>query len=159
MLAVITNSYSNVVSSFFSTKFQRHIEEMLVSPTPNLVIVLGYVAGGVTRGICVGASVTCIAMLFADMRINSAPVTISVVILTAILFSLAGFINAIFARSFDDISIVPTFVLTPLTYLGGVFYSIALLPEFWQTVSRAKDRKSTRLNSSHSQQSRMPSSA
>ena len=136
MMSVITNSYSNVTSSFFSARFQRFVEEMLVSPTPNLVIILGYVVGGVVRGICVGASVTCIAMLFANMQVNSILVTIVVVILTATVFALAGFINAIFARSFDDISIVPTFILTPLTYLGGVFYSISLLSDFWQGVSK-----------------------
>ena len=135
MMSVITNSYSNVTSSFFSARFQRFVEEMLVSPTPNVVIVLGYVAGGVTRGMCVAVGVTGVAMLFADLRVNSVWVTVAVVLLSATLFSLAGFVNGIFARSFDDVSIVPTFVLTPLTYLGGVFYSISLLSEFWRSVS------------------------
>lgn len=135
MMAVITNSYSNVATSFFGAKFQRHIEELLVSPTPNYVILAGYVAGGVGRGLCTGLIVTIIASFFADLNIHNLPVTISVVFLTAVLFSLGGFINGVFAKKFDDISIVPTFVLTPLTYLGGVFYSISLLPEFWQHVS------------------------
>lgn len=137
MIAVITNSYANVVSSFFGAKFQRFIEEILVSPTPNLVVLLGYLAGGVARGLLVGAIVLAISMLFTDLRIHNVWITASVVLLTAILFSIGGFINAIFARTFDDVSIVPTFVLTPLTYLGGVFYSIHLLPGFWQKVSLA----------------------
>jgi ABC-2 type transport system permease protein len=135
MMSVITNSYSNVVSSFFSARFQRFVEEMLVSPTPNWVIVLGYVAGGVARGVCVGLAVTVVSMLFADLRVHHVAVTVAVVLLTAVLFSLMGFINALFARSFDDISIMPTFVLTPLTYLGGVFYSINLLSDLWRGVS------------------------
>jgi ABC-2 type transport system permease protein len=137
MMAVITNSYSNVVSSFFSAKFQKHVEEMLVSPTPNYLILLGFVTGGVARGLAVGLTVTLAAMLFAHLPITHLAVTVTVVVFTAMLFSLAGFINAIFARNFDDISIVPTFVLTPLTYLGGVFYSIDLLPALWRNVSRA----------------------
>ncbi|MDZ7810380.1 MAG: ABC transporter permease [Arhodomonas sp.] len=135
MMAVITNSYNNVVSSFFGAKFQKHIEEILVSPTPNYTILLGYVAGGVGRGLLTGLIVTIIATGFADLSIQNLWITASVVFLTAVLFSLGGFINAVFARKFDDISIVPTFVLTPLTYLGGVFYSISLLPDFWQGVS------------------------
>ncbi|WP_435104699.1 ABC transporter permease [Arhodomonas sp. AD133] len=135
MMAVITNSYSNVVSSFFGAKFQKHIEEILVSPTPNYTILLGYLAGGVGRGLLTGLIVTFIATGFADLSVHNAWITASVVFLTAVLFSLGGFINAIFAKKFDDISIVPTFVLTPLTYLGGVFYSIKLLPDFWQNVS------------------------
>lgn len=135
MMAIITNAYSNVVSSFFGAKFQRHIEEILIAPVPNVLILTGYVCGGVCRGIIVGVLVTVVALFFTDLRIHSYVVTVSVVILTATLFSLGGFINAIFAKKFDDISIVPTFVLTPLTYLGGVFYSIDLLPEFWRQVS------------------------
>jgi ABC-2 type transport system permease protein len=137
MMSVITNSYSNVVSSFFGAKFQRHVEELLVSPTPNYVILAGYVSGGVGRGLFTGLIVTIIASFFADLQIHNIPVTISVVFLTAVLFSLGGFVNAVFAKKFDDIAIVPTFVLTPLTYLGGVFYSISLLPDFWQTLSLA----------------------
>lgn len=136
MMSVITNSYGNVVSSFFSTKFQKNIEELLVSPTPNWVILSGYVIGGVARGLAVGFIVTLLSLFFTDMQIHHLLLTIATVFLTAVLFSLGGFINAIFANSFDDIAIVPTFILTPLTYLGGVFYSIQLLPEFWQGVSQ-----------------------
>jgi len=135
MMAVITNSYSNVVSSFFGAKFQRHIEEILVAPVPNVLILCGYVGGGVARGIIVGLVVTVVALFFTDIQIHSYWITFSVVVLTATLFSIGGFINAIYATKFDDISIVPTFVLTPLTYLGGVFYSIDLLPDFWRTLS------------------------
>lgn len=135
MMSVITNSYSNVSSSFFSAKFQHSIQELLVSPTPNWVILLGYVLGGVARGLFVGAVVTILSLFFTHMHLQNAFLTIGVVCLTAILFSLGGFVNAIYARNFDDVSIVPTFILTPLTYLGGVFYSIDLLPDFWQKVS------------------------
>ena len=135
MMAVITNSYSNVVSSFFGAKFQRHIEEILVAPVPHVLILCGYVAGGVARGVIVGFVVTIIALLFTRIEIYSYSITFAVVILTATLFSIGGLINAILAKKFDDISIVPTFVLTPLTYLGGVFYSIDMLPDFWRTVS------------------------
>lgn len=136
MMSVLTNSYSNVVSSFYSAKFQHSIEELLVSPTPNYVILAGYIVGGVCRGLGVGFIVTLLSLFFTDLQIHSVAVTISIVVLTSVLFSLMGLINAVFANSFDDISIVPTFVLTPLTYLGGVFYSIDLLPEFWQGVSQ-----------------------
>jgi len=137
MMSVITNSYGNVVSSFFGAKFGKHVEEMLVSPMSNATIILGHVAGGVMRGLMVGALVTAIALFFTKLDVIHPFITISIVLLSSIVFSLAGFINAVFAKKFDDISIVPTFVLTPLTYLGGVFYSISLLPEFWQSVSRA----------------------
>ncbi|MFU8894830.1 MAG: ABC transporter permease [Gammaproteobacteria bacterium] len=137
MLSVITNSYGNVVSSFFGAKFGRHIEEMLVSPMPNYLILIGHVAGGVIRGLMVGGVVTIVALFFTRLEMQHPLIVLSTVILTAIVFSLGGFINAVFAKKFDDISIVPTFILTPLTYLGGVFYSISLLPEFWQQVSRA----------------------
>ena len=137
MMAVITNSYGNVVSSFFGAKFGRHIEEMLVAPMSNAAIVIGHVAGGVLRGLFVGALVTVVALFFTRLEVQHPFITLSIVLLSAIVFSLAGFINAIFAKKFDDISIVPTFVLTPLTYLGGVFYSISMLPEIWQNVSRA----------------------
>ena len=137
MMSVITNSYGNVVSSFFGAKFGRHIEEMLVSPMSNATIVIGHVAGGVLRGMLIGVLVTIIALFFTRLEVQHPLITISIVLLSSIVFSLAGLINAIFAKKFDDISIVPTFVLTPLTYLGGVFYSISLLPEFWQTVSLA----------------------
>jgi ABC-2 type transport system permease protein len=135
MMSVITNSYGNVVSSFFGAKFARHIEEMMVSPMSNATIILGHVAGGVIRGLLVGAIVTVVALAFTRLEVQHPLVTFSMVLLSSIIFSLAGFINAVFARKFDDISIIPTFVLTPLTYLGGVFYSISLLPEVWQKVS------------------------
>ncbi|MCH7536474.1 MAG: ABC transporter permease [Proteobacteria bacterium] len=137
MMSVITNSYGNVVSSFFGAKFTRHIEEMLVAPMSNASIIIGHVAGGVLRGLLVGTLVTVIALFFTHLDIAHPFIMISVVFLSSIVFSLAGFINAIFATKFDDISIVPTFVLTPLTYLGGVFYTISLLPPFWQSVSKA----------------------
>ena len=136
MMSIINNSYANVVSSFFGAKFQHHIEEMLVAPIPNWVILAGYITGGVVRGLAVGVVVTVIAMIFTDLRIHSLAAVIAVVLLTAVLFSLGGMINAVYARKFDDISIIPTFVLTPLIYLGGIFYSINLLPPFWQDVSR-----------------------
>jgi len=137
MMSVITNSYGNVVSSFFGAKFGRHLEEMLVSPMSNATIILGHVAGGVLRGMMVGGLVTIIALFFTRLHVAHPFVMLSIVLLSSIVFSLAGFINAVFAKKFDDISIVPTFVLTPLTYLGGVFYSISLLPPFWQSVSQA----------------------
>ncbi|EGV30111.1 ABC-2 type transporter [Thiorhodococcus drewsii AZ1] len=137
LMGVITNSYANVVSSFYSSKFSRYIEELLVSPAPHWVILAGYVGGGVARGLVVGGAVLAVALLFTDIHIHSPGVMFLVCLMTATLFSLGGFINAVYANSFDDISIVPTFVLTPLTYLGGVFYSIQLLPDFWQAVSMA----------------------
>lgn len=137
MMSVITTSYGNVVSSFFGAKFSRHIEEMLISPMSNATIIIGHVSGGVLRGLLVGSVVTVVALFFTRLEVAHPFIMISVVLLSSIVFSLAGFINAVFARKFDDISIVPTFVLTPLTYLGGVFYSISMLPEFWQNVSRA----------------------
>ena len=135
MMSIINNSYANVVSSFFSAKFQKHIEEMLVAPIPNIVILLGYVTGGVTRGVMVGIVVTLVALFFTDLQVHNIAITMAVVIMTSVLFALGGMINAIFAKKFDDISIIPTFVLTPLIYLGGVFYSIDMLPDFWRTLS------------------------
>ena len=135
LMSVISNSYANVVSSFYSSKFQRHIEELLISPVPNAVILAGYVGGGVARGIVVGITVTIVSMFFSDWQIHSYAITLLVFFLTSVLFAMAGFINAIYANSFDDISIIPTFVLTPLTYLGGVFYSISMLSEFWQALT------------------------
>lgn len=135
MMSVITNSYSNVVSSFFSTKFQRSIEELMVAPVSPHVILLGYTFGGVARGLAVGLIVTIMSLFFTRLGVEHVWLTITVVFFTSLVFSLGGFINAVYARTFDDISIVPTFVLTPLTYLGGVFYSIHMLPEFWQKVS------------------------
>lgn len=137
IMSVITNSYGNMVASFFGAKFGKHIEELLISPLPNWVILLGYVTGALARGLMVGAVVLVISLLFTHLQVAHALVTISVLLLTAIVFALAGMINAIYARKFDDIAIIPTFVLTPLTYLGGVFYSISLLPPFWQKLSIA----------------------
>ncbi len=130
MMAVIQNAYGNISSSFFGAKFGRHVEELLVSPMPNWVILGGYVAGGILRGLMVGAIVLAIAMLFTKVRIPHPLVTLSTVVLGAAIFSLAGFVNAVYAKKFDDIAIVPTFILTPLTYLGGVFYSVRLLPDW-----------------------------
>ncbi len=135
MMSVITSSYANVVSSFFSMKCQRSIEELLVSPVPNWVILAGYVTGGMSRGLGIGLIVTLLSLGFTQLSIHHLPMVILTVFLTSALFSLGGFINAMLATKFDDISIVPTFVLTPLTYLGGVFYSIDMLPGFWQGVS------------------------
>ena len=137
MMSVITNSYGNIVSSFFGSKFGRYVEELLISPVPNWVILGGYVSGAVLRGLMVGGLVTVVAMFFTDLKIAHPLITVLVVLMSSVVFSLLGFVNAIYARKFDDISIVPTFVLTPLTYLGGVFYSVSLLPDFWQKVSLA----------------------
>ncbi len=135
MMAIINNSYGNVVSSFFGAKFQKHIEEMLVAPIPNIIILMGFIVGGVARGICVGIVVTFVALFFTKLSVHSWGVTIAVALLTSIAFSLGGLINGIFAEKFDDIAIIPNFVLAPLIYLGGVFYSISMLPEFWQRIS------------------------
>ncbi len=136
MMSVITNSYSNVASSFFGAKYQHSIEELLVAPVPTHIIILGFVGGGVARGICVGVLVTLVSLFFVSLEIHSWWVIAVTLLLTSVLFSLGGLVNAIFAETFDDISIVPTFVLTPLTYLGGVFYSLTLLPPVWQMVSK-----------------------
>jgi ABC-2 type transport system permease protein len=136
MMAIVTNSYANVVSSFFGSKFNHSVEELLVSPTPNYIILLGYVVGGISRGILVAIVVTVLSLFFTKMHIHSYFVVVSIVLMTSTLFALAGFINAVFANNFDDISIIPTFVLTPLIYLGGVFYSMDLLSDFWAGVSR-----------------------
>ena len=137
MMAVITNSYANVVSSFFGAKYQHSIEELLVSPTPEWIILLGYTMGGMARGLCVGVIVTLLSLAFTRLQIVHPGLTVLVVLLTSMLFSMAGLVNAVYANNFDDISIVPTFVLTPLTYLGGVFYSIDLLSPFWRALSQA----------------------
>ena len=137
LMSVISNSYANTVSSFYFSRWNKHIDELLIAPIPNWLILAGYVAGGVARGVIVGIVVTIVASFFSDLSIHSYGITFLVFVLTSVLFSLAGFINGVFANSFDDISIIPTFVLTPLTYLGGVFYSMSLLPEFWQTISMA----------------------
>lgn len=135
MMAVINNSYANVASSFYGSKFTRSVEEILVSPTPSHILLLGWISGGVFRGLSVGFLVTLLSLFFADLRVHNLPITLGIILLTSVLFSLGGMINGILANSFDHISIVPTFILTPMTYLGGVFYSVSLLPEFWQNVS------------------------
>jgi len=137
MMTVITNSYGNVVSSFFGAKFGKHIEELLVSPMPNYLIVMGYMMGGILRGLLVGAVVSAIALAFTHLHVAHPLIVVSAVLLSAIVFSLAGMVNAIFAKNFDQISFIPTFILTPLTYLGGVFYTVTLLPEFAQRLSHA----------------------
>ncbi len=135
MMSIITAAYTNVVTSFFGMRFQRSIEELIVAPLPNYLLLFGFVAGGVARGLLVGFLVTILALFFTQLHITNIWVLLAIVPMTTILFSLAGFTNALFAKTFDDISLVPTFVLTPLTYLGGVFYSIHLLPSFWQYLS------------------------
>jgi ABC-2 type transport system permease protein len=137
MLSVITNSYANVVSSFFGAKFGKHVEELLVSPLPNWIIVSGYVAGGLLRGLLVGAVVTTVSLFFSHLPVHHVFLIVAAVLLTAIVFSLGGFINAVFARNFDQVNWIPTFILTPLTYFGGVFYSVSLLPEWAQRLSLA----------------------
>lgn len=136
MMSVITSAYANVSSSFFSAKFQRSIEELLIAPVPTYAIIWGYAMGGITRGVLVGLIVTLVASFFVPLQFHHTAVLLLTLLMTATLFSLAGLINAVFAKTFDDISLIPTFVLTPLTYLGGVFYSLSLLPDFWQLVSR-----------------------
>ncbi len=136
MMSVITNAYANVASSFFSAKFQRNIEELLVAPVPTHIIIAGYVGGGMARGICVGVLVTAVSLFFVPLHVHAWWMVVVTLLLTSMLFSLAGLINAVFAKTFDDISLIPTFVLTPLTYLGGVFYSLSLLSPFWQAVSK-----------------------
>lgn len=135
MMAVINNAFSNVVASFYGAKFQRNVEEMLVSPMSSWVILVGYILGGIARGCIVGFIVTIVALFFTHLHLSHVWLTLSIVFLTAMLFSLCGFINAIFSRKFDDINIIPTFVLTPLTYFGGVFYSVSMLSPFWQKLS------------------------
>ena len=135
LMVAITNSYANVASSFYSSKFQRHIEELLISPMPDYLILIGFLSGGIARGVGASIVVFLISMLFTTLPLVDLGLAFLILVLTAALFSLAGFINGIYAKSFDDISIIPTFVLTPLTYLGGIFYSIPLLPDFWQQVS------------------------
>lgn len=136
MMSVITSSYSNVASSFFSQKFQKNIEELIIAPVPTHVIILGFVIGGLGRSILVGTLVTIISLFFVPLHVYSWFIVIVTLLMTATLFSLAGLLNGVFAKSFDDVSIVPTFVLQPLTYLGGVFYAISMLPPFWQAVSK-----------------------
>ena len=135
MMAIITNSYSNSVSSFFGAKFQNYLEELLIAPVHNAVILAGFVVGGVCRGLAVGSLVAVVSLFFTRFSIENPLITLTIVILTSTLFSIGGVINSIFAKGFDDISIIPNFVLTPLTYLGGIFYSIKLLPDFWEGLS------------------------
>jgi ABC-2 type transport system permease protein len=135
MMSVITNSYGNVVASFFGAKFGKHVEELLVSPLPNWVIVAGYAAGGVVRGILVGAAVTAVSLLFAHLHVHHIAVVFAALLLTSLIFSLGGFLNALFAKNFDQVNWIPAFVLTPLTYFGGVFYSVSLLPEWARHLS------------------------
>ncbi len=137
MMSIITNSYTNTVSSFFSAKFQRNIEELLVSPTPTWVIICGYVTGGMARGLTVGSLVAAVSLFFVRLPVTHPFFVLLFALFTSFAFALAGMVNAILAEKFDDITIIPTFVITPLTYLGGVFYSITLLPEPWRTVSKA----------------------
>ena len=136
MMSVITSSYSNVASSFFSQKFQKNIEELLIAPVPTHVIIWGFVIGGLGRSILVGTLVTVISLFFVPLNVYSWGIVVATLLMTGILFSLAGLLNGVFAQSYDDVSIVPTFVLQPLTYLGGVFYAISMLPPFWQAVSK-----------------------
>ncbi|WP_246208927.1 ABC transporter permease [Enterobacteriaceae endosymbiont of Donacia vulgaris] len=134
MMSIINNSYSNVASSFFGAKFQHYIEELLIAPIPTNLIILGFISGGIMRSFIICIILTIISMFFISLHIYSWLFFIIIVILTSILFSLAGLLNAIFAKNFDDINFIPTFILTPLTYLGGVFYSISVLPIFWQKI-------------------------
>ena len=137
MMAVITNSYGNISSSFFGAKFARHVEEMLASPMPSWVILAGYVAGAMLRGLIVAAIVLAISLFFTHIHLYHPWITLATVLLTSLVFSLAGFVNAVYAKKFDDIALVPTFVLTPLTYLGGVFYSVGALGSPWKEISYA----------------------
>ena len=137
MMSVITTSYSNVVSSFFGTKIMKNLEEVMVSPVPNWIIILGYVSGGVFRGLLVGVLITLVSLFFSSLQVFNIFILFTSIILTSIMFSIGGLVNGIYSKNFDQVQIVPLFVLTPLTYLGGVFYSISLLPEFWQKVSMA----------------------
>lgn len=136
MMSVITNAYGNVSTSLFNVRFQKSIEEILVSPMHNGLLLLGYVLGGVIRGLLVAFLVFLVANFFLPLEFHHLPMTLLVVLLVSAVFSLAGFTNAVLARNFDDVMLIPTFVLTPLTYLGGVFYSISMLPPLWQTISK-----------------------
>jgi ABC-2 type transport system permease protein len=135
MMSVITNSYANTVSSFFGAKFGKHVEELLVSPLPNWIIVAGYAAGGLLRGLMVGGVVTLVSLVFAHLPVHHLALIVAAVLLTAMTFSLGGFINAVFARNFDQVNWIPAFVLTPLTYFGGVFYSVSMLPPWARALS------------------------
>jgi len=135
MMSVITNSYGNVVASFFGAKFGKHVEELLVSPLPNWVIVGGYAAGGIVRGVLVGAAVTVVSLVFTHLPVQHLLVVLAALLLTSLTFALGGFLNALFAKNFDQVNWIPSFVLTPLTYFGGVFYSVSLLPPWARSLS------------------------
>jgi ABC-2 type transport system permease protein len=137
MMSVITNSYGNVVASFFGAKFGKHVEELLVSPLPNWVIVAGYATGGLVRGVLVGIAVTIVSLVFTHLHVHHLLVVVSALLLTSLTFALGGFLNALFAKNFDQVNWIPSFVLTPLTYFGGVFYSISLLPDWARALSYA----------------------
>ena len=136
MMAVITNSFTNTASSFFGAKFQRQLEELLVSPVPPIIVLAGYVTGGVVRGLLTGLLVLIIALFFTKLTVASLVALVVFILLTSIFFSLLGLVTGIYAKGFDGMSIIPNFVLTPLTYLGGVFYSVHMLSPFWQGVSK-----------------------
>jgi ABC-2 type transport system permease protein len=135
MMAMITSSYMNTVSTFYFAKWQRTIDEVLVSPMPDWAVMLGFVSGGVIRGALVGVLVMIAGLFFTHIAVHSLLAILAAGLLTSVLFALAGLVNGFFAKSFDGISIVPTFVLTPLTYLGGIFYSVDQLPPLWRDVS------------------------
>src|SRR5215472_13582940 len=137
MMSVITNSYGNVVASFFGAKFGKHVEELLVSPLPNWVIVGGYAAGGMVRGVLVGAAVTMVSLVFTHLQVHHLLLVVAALLLTSLTFALGGFLNALFAKNFDQVNWIPSFVLTPLTYFGGVFYSVSLLPDWARSLSYA----------------------
>ena len=136
MLSVVTSAYTNVVTSFFSSKFMKNLEEIMVAPVSPMTVIAGYVTGGTARGLIIAALVLVVALFFTKLTVVSYFLVIIFAVLTAVMFSLAGLLNGVFAKGFDSVSIFPTFVLTPLTYLGGIFYPIAVLPEFWQMVSK-----------------------
>ncbi len=136
MMSVITNSYGNITSSFFGAKFQHFVEEMLVSPMPSWVILAGYIIGAMVRGMILGALVLLISSLFTPLHMAHPLIILTTAMLTSMVFALAGFVNAVFAKKFDDIAIIPSFVLQPMIYLGGVFYSIKQLGEPWQGISK-----------------------
>ena len=135
MMSVVLNSYNNVVSSFFGSKFNKSIEELLVSPTPAYIIVMGYCLGGVSRGLIIGSLIIVVSSFFVNFQIQSVFLLFSIMLVCSFLFALGGYLNAVFAKKFDDIVLFPSFILTPLTYLGGIFYSIDMLPSFWKTLS------------------------
>lgn len=136
MLSVITNSYANVASAFYGTKFQKAMEEIIISPMPNWIILIGFLVGGIARGMLVGLVVVLTSLFFVQVTIDNIFLTAISIVLTSVLFSILGLLNGIYAKTFDDVSIIPTFVLTPLIYLGGIFYSIDILSTEWQFISQ-----------------------